>query len=587
VTSSPYTMSCPTANYANGSHAISAVASDAAGNKATATVAVNFSNTASGGSGGQASASDLWIYQNGLASGWSNGSWGLFSSTSFNSNQYLYPGCTKSIKVVQSNGGALRFLSGSWNALIPVDPSPYTSVSFAVYSTNSLNLNVYLMNASGVISTVKYCAIPNGIWTMVAIPVSSLDPSNQTFTMLVIQDVSGKSVTYYIDNVKLTGLPAPVLASPANGATNVACPVLLSWSPTSGSTSYRVQVATDQHFSSVVKDTTVSTSSVTLAGLQPGTTYYWWVCAHNGQETTQWSSTWSFTTLAVPAPPQLASPANGSTGQPLSDTLTWNASQNAARFQIEVSTSSSFSSNIINDSTMTSTSRIAASLSNGTTYYWRVQAINSVGLSGWSSTWSFTTLTTSDPPGLTVYADALSNPWVDASWGATLNYSNTSPVHSGSYSISVANGPWGGASFHYGSWNSGQYLNPSNYGGVQFALYSNSQTKFNIGLESDAGTSFPQVNVGSFSAGKWNIVTVSMSSLNPSNQQFDRVDIMEESGTSLTYYLDDIQLVGKTQAQVATGVNGNVNAPASLALAQNYPNPFNPTTVISYQLPAM
>ena len=425
LTASPYAASWSSTGYANGNHTISAVASDAAGNTATSPVTVTVSNTST-----QASANDLWIYQNALSAGWSNGSWGFTSGPTFTNAQPVYTGCTASIQAIQPSGAALRFLSGGWSTLVPVNPSQYVGVSFEIYSTSSVNLSVYLMGGpSGVtFPTVKYGSIPNSQWTTVTIPFSSLDPSNQTFTMLVIQDVSGKSVTYYIDNVKLSGLAAPLLALPANAATNVASPVSISWNPVSGATSCRIQVATDQHFSSVVEDTTVSSSdAITLAGLQPGTTYYWWVCAHEGAATSQWSSTWSFATLAPPAPPQLVSPVNGSTSKPLTDTLSWSASQNATHYQIELSTSSSFSSMIIDDSTVTSTSRATGALSAGTTYYWRAQAINTAGQSGWSSVCSFTTLTpvASVPTLFSPQNSSTNDPLIDTlSWAASSNASH-------------------------------------------------------------------------------------------------------------------------------------------------------------------
>ncbi len=586
VTTSPYVASCSTANYANGIHTISAIASDAAGNTSTSSVTVNVSNSAP-----PVSASNLWIYQSALSSGWSDGSWGLTTGPNYSDKQQAYTGCTASIQVVQPSNAALRILSGGWNALVPINPSQYIDVSFVVYSTSSANLSVYLMGGpSGVtFPTIKYGSIPNGQWTTVTVPVSSLDPSNQTFTMLVVQDVSGKSVTYYIDNLQLSGLPSPVLASPANGSTNDAMPTILSWNTVMGASTYRIQVSASQNFSTCAADTSIAALNVTLQScLQCATTYYWRVDANAAGLTSQWSGVWSFTTMAPPAPPQLASPANGSTDQSLTDTLCWAASANAVRYQVELSNSASFSSTIINDSTVTSTSRITGALSANTTYYWRVQAVNSVGSSGWSSAWSFTTLSPVVSSDLTIYADALSSPWINASWSATLNFANTQHVHSGNYSISVANSAWGAASFHYGSWNSGLTLDPTLYSSVQFAVYSNSKTSFTVLLESDAGASFPQISAASTPAGTWNIITIPMSSLSPTNQKFSRVDILEMSGKAVTYYLDDIQLNGKNSAQIATDVNNNgtQQTPAALALTQNYPNPFNPTTNIVFSLPA-
>ena len=36
-----------------------------------------------------------------------------------------------------------------------------------------------------------------------------------------------------------------------------------------------------------------------------------------------------------------------------------------------------------------------------------------------------------------IYTDSLQNSWNNWSWGSTINFANTSPVHSGSSSISI------------------------------------------------------------------------------------------------------------------------------------------------------
>ena len=92
-----------------------------------------------------------------------------------------------------------------------------------------------------------------------------------------------------------------------------------------------------------------------------------------------------------PAAPVLVSPADGATGQPLSVTFGWQPSLEAATYRVQVSTSSSFTSTVFNDSTVTGTSVTVTGLSGGTTYYWRVNAKNAGGTSAYSTTWSFTT----------------------------------------------------------------------------------------------------------------------------------------------------------------------------------------------------
>jgi len=186
-----------------------------------------------------------------------------------------------------------------------------------------------------------------------------------------------------------------------------------------------------------------------------------------------------------------------------------------------------------------------------------------------------------------IYGDTLNSQWFDASWNATLNFTNTQPVDSGSYSLSVAQGQWGAASLHYGAWNSGLYINPAQYGAIQFAVYGGSSMSFSVGLESDAGTSFQPVSAGSITAGQWTIISVPMSSVDPAGQEFDRIDISETSGQAVTYYVDNLQLVGASASTKASSPDtlNSVEIPSTLVLGQNYPNPFNPTTDITFSIP--
>jgi hypothetical protein len=102
--------------------------------------------------------------------------------------------------------------------------------------------------------------------------------------------------------------------------------------------------------------------------------------------------------VATPAPPTLASPANQATGVATNPTLSWNASTGATSYGLQVSTNSSFSPTVVNQTGITSTSRAISGLLNGTTYYWRVNATNAGGTSAWSDpVRSFTTVVAAPP----------------------------------------------------------------------------------------------------------------------------------------------------------------------------------------------
>src|SRR5690606_32222045 len=75
----------------------------------------------------------------------------------------------------------------------------------------------------------------------------------------------------------------------------------LSWTATAQATSYRVQVASDAGFSTIVVDTTVTGTSYTLStDLLNGTFYYWRVIASNGCGVGTPSTVFQFRTLRGP-----------------------------------------------------------------------------------------------------------------------------------------------------------------------------------------------------------------------------------------------------------------------------------------------
>jgi hypothetical protein len=104
--------------------------------------------------------------------------------------------------------------------------------------------------------------------------------------------------------------------------------------------------------------------------------------------------TYTKPTAIPPSPPALTSPADGAVGLPTSLTLSWSELSEATSYHLQVSTTSSFATMVIDQSGIPQTSYPVSGLLNNTTYYWRVSATNAGGASGWSSAWRFTTLVT-------------------------------------------------------------------------------------------------------------------------------------------------------------------------------------------------
>jgi transcriptional regulator CtsR len=123
--------------------------------------------------------------------------------------------------------------------------------------------------------------------------------------------------------------------------------------------------------------------------LSASTTYYYRVRAYKGTLNSDYCEEASATTLPPPpSAPTLKSPTSGSTVPTLTPRLEWNASSGAVSYGVQVSTSSSFASLLVNETGITDLYYDIApgALNWNTTYYWRVNARNSFdSASSWFS----------------------------------------------------------------------------------------------------------------------------------------------------------------------------------------------------------
>ncbi len=99
----------------------------------------------------------------------------------------------------------------------------------------------------------------------------------------------------------------------------------------------------------------------------------------------------ALTVNALPGAPALTAPTNNVPSITTLPTFTWGTAANSNTYQLQVSTSSSFPSTVINATGLTSTSfTVTSPLSATTTYYWRVRGSSSCD-GPWSATYNFTT----------------------------------------------------------------------------------------------------------------------------------------------------------------------------------------------------
>ena len=203
----------------------------------------------------------------------------------------------------------------------------------------------------------------------------------------------------------LYAINAPTLYSPSD-ATNLenSVRVELVWNRLSGATGYEIEIDTTSSFDSPVyfqddSFTYSSTSGKPYKVIEPllyGMTYYWRVRATNETETSDWSQVRSFTTSARPDwySPNTASELENS----VYASLQWYEIRGTTDYEVEIDTVNTFDSplySMYDSFSYHATSQMpcvnVSPLLFGTTYYWRVRAINAIDTSQWSQICRFTT----------------------------------------------------------------------------------------------------------------------------------------------------------------------------------------------------
>ena len=97
-----------------------------------------------------------------------------------------------------------------------------------------------------------------------------------------------------------------------------------------------------------------------------------------------------YSLIGAPAVPALSSLANAATSVAVPVTLSWVASSGATSYQVQVSTSATFSPLFLDRPGVTTTSTSVTGLATSTVYYWRVSAFNAGGSGACSAARSFT-----------------------------------------------------------------------------------------------------------------------------------------------------------------------------------------------------
>ncbi len=145
-------------------------------------------------------------------------------------------------------------------------------------------------------------------------------------------------------------------------------------------------------FSAPAFEKTGPTLAVTTTKLLAGD-YQWHARSNRGGVWSEFTPAWTFTiTPPVTLAPKLLLPANYAKLDTPTPDFSWKAVDDGDVYQIQIDNNETFASPV-QDVTIDSgtPAYLASALPNGGRYFWRVRAINAVGVAGaWSATWQFT-----------------------------------------------------------------------------------------------------------------------------------------------------------------------------------------------------
>ena len=282
-------------------------------------------------------------------------------------------GCASSTSTPGNGGG---------NTSVPPVPSGLSATS------GNAQVSLSWASSNGATSYhVKRSTTSGGPYTAVGSPTgdSYMDASltNGTKYFYVVSALNSAGESANSSEVNATpAAPANPPPAPTNlQATAGNAQVSLTWSASTGATSYNVKRSTTSGgpYAKVASPTGIS---YTDAGLTNGTKYFYVVSAVDSAGESANSSEANATPAAPANPPPTPTNLQATAGN-AQVSLTWSASTGATSYSVQRSTTSGGPYSQI--ATPSTSSYLDSSLTNGTTYYYVVAAVNSAGQSADSS----------------------------------------------------------------------------------------------------------------------------------------------------------------------------------------------------------
>ncbi len=448
---------------------------------------------------------------------------------------------------------------------------------------------------------------------------------NNSFGNMFTHSIRGKLAfdvvkSHYASYAPLPGIPS--LHSPTDGKSNVPTSPVFVWNRAREASAYRIQISDEVNFSNILYDIeAIQDTTVRVEGLLHQRTYYWRVLAQNARGEGQYTNIWSFSTIMMsPSMPALNYPPHGASGIIIEPVLYWNSSPGAETYHLQVSSDQGFSNYLLNDSSLTDTSKQIGPLENNLKYYWRVNALNSGGKSGFTEVHNFKTIAAAPLPPLPVSPAHGSrliphNPvlmWNPAAGASVYHlqiaidslfeniFYQDSSVSSNSIQVNLENGTryyWRVRAMNEGGWST--YSAVSSFTTAKHLLPAPGLLSPAHGSEEISIT--PTLTWTHCEGAYRYLLQLALDS-NFTNMVFEDsmiVDTTTQVGqleNTTTYYWrvkafhdeggGEFSDIGRFITADVTGIKLiEENVPKEFCLHQNYPNPFNGSTVIRFSMP--
>ncbi len=334
----------------------------------------------------------------------SNGTSAWVATTSGSGAYVLDFGTNNSVFVV---GGTTAKLSQSGSTPPPATPSNLVATAAG---SSAINLS-WTDNASNETGFVleRSLSAGSGFAIVATLPANTtaynnvgLSASTTYYYRVQASSSGGSSGWSNVASATTTTASAPPAAPSNLVATAAGTSVInLSWTDNaSNETGFVLErsLSAGSGFA-IVATLPANTTAYNNVGLNASTTYYYRVQASSSGGSSGWSNVASATTTTASAPPAAPSNLMATAASASVINLSWtDNADNETDFVLERSLSMGRGFAAIATLPANTTTYSDSGLSSLTTYYYRVQASNAVGISAWSNVASATTTSSSAPP---------------------------------------------------------------------------------------------------------------------------------------------------------------------------------------------